>query len=333
MQRLRIKTASDIISLKGYVPKVDPDATPLSHIVDSYDIRPAVIKCSLCGQEHMDGRIVALMGGGVTNIGHVCGAKFGEKYAQALEQYRASLTGPILVQKMVEGNSKVDSLQLRLLSLQNRAEDLHQRVQHFESMFPDTYQALRRRAFENKFDIFESVERSKAEIDDLMAANPFQDRERLKTREVHRGTIAGHRFPGTDWSSEQSAMRLFKEASQFMELDPRHLSMPAMRRWANWLDDFESNLQTVEQILDEGSRFFSQANFPLFALLPASSQAQDSLKTLTINELDQRPRALTVSTQPSSAIQQPLGRIRAKPPQPAISLRELRRLTGNKKLR
>lgn len=331
MQRLRIRNASDIINLRGYVPKVDPDVTPLSHIVDSYDIRPAVIKCSLCGQEHMDGRIVALIGGGLTNIGNVCGAKFGEKFTQALDEYKASLTLPILRHKITEGRSKIDSLQLPLLTLQNRIEDVRDRAMRFESMFPDTYRTLRRRAIDNQFNVFESVERSKEEIDDLMATNPFQNREFLKTREVHRGVITGHRFPATDWTSEQSVMRLFREASQFLDLDARQISMPIMRRWANWLEDFDANVEVIKQTLSEGDRFFSQSNFPLFALLPTTAQAQARLKALTLRELDERPRTSSANS-PSSTVK-PLGRIRAKPTAPTITAKQLRRLTGNKKMR
>ena len=330
MQRPRIKSSSDITNLKGYLSKVDPETTPLSHIVDSYDIRPGVIKCALCGQEHMDGRIVALVGGGVTNIGNVCGARFGEKYQQALEQYRVSLTLPILRQKMIEGRSKIDSLQLQLLALENRIADLRTRTLRFEALFPDTYRTLRRRAVENQAEVYESVERSKEEIEDLIAANRFQNRESLKIKQASRGKIAGHRFPATDWSSEQSAVRLFREANQFVDVNSQHAGMPAMRRWANWLEDFDSNVHAIGQILEEGNQFFSQTNFMLFALLPASSQAQNHLKSLTVHELDQPTQAAAV-TMPSSTVK-PLGRIRARPPQRTITAKELRRLTGNKKL-
>lgn len=331
MQRLRIRNASDIINLKGFVAKVDPEVNLLSHIVDSYDIRPAIIKCALCGQEHMDGRIIALAGGGVTNIGNICGKKFGEKYVRALEQYRASLTLPVLRQKMIEGRSKIDSLQLQLLSLQNKTEDIAERVRRFGELFPDTYSGLRRRAIENRFEVYESIERSKDEIDDLMAANPFQNRESLKIKEAYRGTVTGHRFPDTDWSSMQSAMRLFREASEFVDLNSQQMSMPAMRRWANWLDDFDANVQGIEQSLDEGNRFFTRANFVLFALLPATGDVQARLKNFTLEELDRRMDTPAKIHQ-SSAVK-PVGRIRTKPSQPTITARELRRLTGNKKLR
>lgn len=91
-QRQKIRNARDIVALPGYIERVDPAVTPLSHIVDSYYIGPGTIRCALCGQGHSEGRIVALITGGITNIGHICGKRFGEqKYTAALSRYLESL--------------------------------------------------------------------------------------------------------------------------------------------------------------------------------------------------------------------------------------------------
>jgi hypothetical protein len=328
MQRPNIKTPKDISSLKGYVDTVDPETIPLSHILYPYDIRPFKIKCALCGQEHMDGRIVALVDKSITNIGHVCGKKFGGKYAEALTQYHESLEKPILTQKITEGLSKIDSLQLTLLALRNRSGDLKEREFRFASLFADTYRDLRRRAFDNKADIYESVERTKDEIDDLLAANPYQTRDSLRIKEEYRGAIHGHKFPSTDWSADHGVFRIVAEANRFAELSGRSLSMQVMARWANWLDDFDHNLGFAKAAVEEGDRFFTEQNFKLFALLPAAPAGQARLRSLTLLELDARPKTPT-PLQTTTA--QSLGKIRAKRPEPELTSRQLRRLLGDKK--
>jgi hypothetical protein len=70
----------------------------------------------------------------------------------------------------------------------------------FARKVPSVFESLKRRAFNNSTDVLESVERSKEEIDDLMAANPFQAREKLGFKDALCGTVSGFRFPFFDWS-------------------------------------------------------------------------------------------------------------------------------------
>lgn len=330
MQRLNIKTPDDITNIPGYVERVDPKETPLSHIIRSYDIRPFEVRCSLCGQEHMDGRIVALADKSITNIGHICGRKFGDKYADALRAYNETLDRPRLTQKITEGLSMIESQQLQLHTLRTRSVELKKRSSSFQSIFPETFNTLRRRAYNNQFEIYESVMRGEEEIEDLLAANPHQSREFLRTKEVHRGSITGHKFPITDWSTDQGVFRVFAEADKFSELKAHNLPMVALTKWANWLDDFDENLRLAKVAIEEGDNFFTAANLKMCALLPSTPAAQAKFQTFKVSDFDKYQHT---EASPQNNVRPTSGIVRAKKAAPTLTPRQLHALTGNKKMR
>ncbi|MDB5763975.1 MAG: hypothetical protein JWQ21_2970 [Herminiimonas sp.] len=339
MQGMRIRTPNDIQNLPGYVSKIDPKLIPLSHIVIHYDIRPFDIQCGLCGRAHMDGRIIALadVSKSITNIGHICGKKyFGDMYVDALRRYNDAITRPQLLQKVSEGIRKVDSLQLQLQSIRLHGVSLLRQSVQFHALSPEIFDLLKRRAINNQADIYESVERTKEEIEDLLAANPFQSRDQLLTKEVYRGTVAGHKFLSIDWSVERGIQRLFCEVSELLDFNfhPGQLATHKLVKWANWLDDLDEQIKSVKSAVLEGERFFSQTNLQLFALLPALPAAREKIRNFHLSELDDSysVRSTPYKTLPAQKVR-PLGRIRAERPKSQLTLKQLRRLLGNKKVR
>ena len=288
MQRRILKTPQDITSLDGFVDKVDPSNTPLSHIVQSYYIHPHEIKCSLtgCGTIHKDGYIVMLTNKSVTNIGHVCGKRFGQRYEHALLKYFESINRPALLQTVTEGLSKVGAQQLELHSMQLRCRELRKLLSAFESLFPDTYTALRRRAYNNTSQVHESENRSKAEIDDLLAINPYQPREKVAIKEVLRGEIRGYKFPIVDWNSENGTFSVLSRVDKFLELNPQHL--PGTKHlvgWGIWLQSFDDSIRQVKTAIEDGNQFFTEQNFRMFEYLSASPVTKAKLQNLKLRDL------------------------------------------------
>lgn len=326
----RLRTPEDIANLEGHVTKVDPLAIPLNRIIQHYYIHPFSIKCGLsgCGQTHMDGCLVELADLRITNIGHICGARFGEKFKLEKRKNYETEYKPRLVQMITQAQARLVAEQFKIQEVRHQASDLGQRSIDFARMFPGLVETLRRRAFSDISNVSESVERSKEEINDLIAANPFQSRDALAFKENYVGTISGFRFPMHDWSMSTGVRKLFKELGTFSDLKPRSLSMADLQRWAHWAEDFDVNLGKTMKGIDDGKNFFSATNFQLFAVLAPSETIKAQLRSLQLSDIrSPRPAA----TQP---LPRPSPITKPKPKQGRdISLRELRRLTGNKKAR
>lgn len=324
----RLRTAEDIEKLEGHVTKVDPLANPLNRIIEHYYIHPFYIKCGLagCGQSHMEGCLVELADQSITNIGHVCGARFGERFELEKRKNYDTEYKPRLIQTITQAQAKLAADQLKLHEASLLARDHGQRINDFTRMFPGLVENLRRRAFGNIAKVNESVERTKEEIDDLMAANRFQSRDELGFKEQYVGTINGFRFSSYDWSMSSGLRKLFNDLTKFYELKPRSgMTMSDLQRWAHWAEDFDENLARTMLSIEDGNNFFSPANFQLFAVLAPSDAMKARLRSLKVSDICSPLAAPSHLPRPSSTPKRGL--------RGGISARELRRLTGNKKAR
>lgn len=324
----RLRTAEDIETLDGHVTRVDPLANPLHRIIQHYHIHPFSIKCGLsgCGQTHMDGCLVELADHSITNIGHVCGTRFGERFALEKRKNYDNEWKPRLLHTITQAQGRLIADELKFHAASLQASDLERRSSDFTKMFPGLMSTLLRHAFGNISDVSESVERSKEEIDDLMAANRFQSREALSFKEKHVGTINGFRFPMHDWSLVTGLRKHFIELTKFCDLKPRSLPMVDLQRWAHWAEDFDENFARTMKGIEDGNNFFSPANFQLFAVLAPSDAMKVRLRTLQVSDI-KPPREATSHRQPMPTSTPKRG-LRGN-----VSPRELRRLTGNKKVR
>jgi hypothetical protein len=320
----KLRTPEDIQALPGYMDKVDPKLTPLSHIIEFYYIRPFQIQCGLCGKFHMEGCIVKLENGAITNIGHICGDRFGEKYALEKAKFSETTRKPSLIKKMTEISAKLSALHFHLEDQKYQLRATIRRKENFFKLVPTLRSELVRRAMNNQAQVFKSIELSGTEIEEAKAAQPHIPREELRYRQQLVGTIRGYRLPSLD----SGMNKFFSEVAQFTELNPRGMSMPELSRWSNWGDDMDDTLAAIRNAINEGEEFFSKENLELIQCLPMTSDVLKKLKNLTLSALD----AATVSdgSQPSSPPQSRKRALKALPTKP--SPRELRRLIGDKKV-
>jgi hypothetical protein len=120
--------------------------------------------------------------------------------------------------------------------------------------------------------------------------------------------------------------KLFTEQTKFSELRPRILPMADLQHWAHWAEDFDGNLTRTMKAIEDGNNFFTTANFQLFAYLVRSDAIKAQLRSLQVSDIGSH-RPATAHPQPKLS-STPKGK-----PKSNLSLRELRRLTGNKKAR
>jgi hypothetical protein len=274
----------------------------------------------------MEGCIVELADSHVTNIGHICGKHFGESFDRERQKNYENKYKPSLLQTIAQAQTRFAAEHFQHHEVGLLAGDIGRRMNDFTAMFPTLVANLRRRAYGNTSDVSESVERSKDEIDDLMAANRFQSRDSLAFKEIYVGTVSGFRFPTHDWSMGKGLRRLFKELTEFADLKPRSLQMADLQRWAHWAEDFDESLARTVIGIEDGKSFFTPANFQLFSVLEPSPEKKKHLRTLQVRDIGQ--------DRPASAQQSPKPQTACKPKQKShISSRELRRITGDKKAR
>jgi hypothetical protein len=325
---LKLRTPENIQAIPGHVAKVDPKVTPLSHILQYYYIRPFEIHCALCGKAHMEGCIVQLVNGHITNIGHICGARFGDKFSLEKQKFSESQRKPDLIRKMTDASTKLSKLHFELENYRHQCGALARRQENFGRMFPELRQVLTRRALNNQAVVFKSIELSEEQIDEEKAAQPHKSREDLRYKEELVGTVRGYRLPTFDWSISEGLRKFFREANQFSELNPRAMSMQDLTKWTNWCEDMDEAIAQIVSAIKEGEEFFIQENFQLFQYLPATPDTVKKLKVLTLSALD----GPTIMEAPQRVEPSPKSQKRA-PGQhrQTLSPKEWRRLTGNKK--
>lgn len=108
--RYSIKSAADLQKIHGYKYGIDPVREPLKKILQLYHVPPK-LQCGLsgCHSWHIDGYLVELENGSLTNVGHICGTGFGDKFEAERTQYLDTILRPQLLQAVREG--KQDSSQ------------------------------------------------------------------------------------------------------------------------------------------------------------------------------------------------------------------------------
>lgn len=297
LSNTRIRTPRDITSLPGYRERVDPTREPLNRLLKHYYVSPQ-LQCSLCGTWHNDGYVVLLDDGGITNIGHDCGEKFGEKFFAEEKAYQEKILRPQLVAKLSDGKRRVEALRQPIAGLVERVRTVLSRRKGLKDRFPRLAAELNRRANQGQPEVFDVVERSAAEIEDLLAINPQQSREALRYREVPRGRIAGLGFYTAD-----AATVVFDELSQkseaFLEISGVYdLAIERLLEWERWLNNLDERLREGNRIAVDGEAFFTEQNLQLLAVV-----AQDPKEKALLGMI--KPADLEWTHKPSSPAKAP----------------------------
>ena len=187
IKEYKVYSANDFNNIPNYCYNVDPEKEPLKQIVDIYNLTfEAQCGLSNCHAWHKAGVIVELENGKLTNAGHICGNKFGEKFASERRAYEDRVQRPKAIKLITEFLQKLPSLKDKIDLIENQAEILHTRKLNFLSQFPVTAKELTRRAASYDSVVNESILRTNSELDDLLSANPYQNKELLRYKEVKK---------------------------------------------------------------------------------------------------------------------------------------------------
>ncbi len=282
-----IQTPNHVLQIIGDNLSIDPNKYPLKRIVRHYHVNPE-IQCSLsmCHRWHNEGYIVELDDGRLTNVGHICGKQFGEKFAIEEQKYQEQILRPQLIEAISSSKKKLAELKPLIDKLEQRAQIVSKRKSAFVSLFKEATQALKRRAVNGDTEVFESVERNKQEVDDLLAANPFQSREALQVKNISKGHIKGLRLFSEN-VFETTTSNLCNPLEQLVNLvDYQTLPLRKLVEWESWLRSLDEKSSHATALVEDSEQFFTKDNFKLISLLPNSPEVKSRLSKLDIPILD-----------------------------------------------
>lgn len=170
MDRPNIRTSRDLLNLPNFVEFVDPVARPLRKIVTPYYLDfeyPCGLKS--CRQPHREGYLVELADGTLTNVGRICGGHFGDAFAIEELRYSEQVQRPELIASLIVVAQQIRAQWQTLNDLETQAVTLSSYKSGFRTAVPKLHKELERRAHAGNARVIDHVERSKQEVEDLMA--------------------------------------------------------------------------------------------------------------------------------------------------------------------
>jgi hypothetical protein len=273
-----IRTRQDLFDLPGYEERVDPTRRPLKRVLKHYHLS-ALAQCGLssCGQWHYDGYVVELEDGGLTNVGHVCGSQFGERFAIEERAYQERVLKPQLIRRLSEGRSEVERLRPAIDQVADRIRTVLRRRAGLRARFPAFAEDLRRRAMRGEDQVVDAVERTAQEIEELLAINPQQNREALRYKEVPRGRIAGLRFLGAD-TAAATLDALQQRRDEFFALEGLNaMAIDRLFEWERWINGLDDRLKEADRLAADGEAFFTAENFKIISLLAQDEKQRKAI--------------------------------------------------------
>lgn len=288
----KIKSAADIQKIHGYRFDIDPTREPLKKILQHYHVTPT-IQCGLsgCHSWHNEGYLVELENGSLTNVGHICGAGFGDKFEVERIHYTDAILKPQLLRAertVRDGKIRLESMQKQIDALADTATRLSDRKSEFRKRFPDASKNLDRRASGGNSMVMDSIERTRGEIEAILAANPHQNREGLRFRDVEKGRIAGLQLFAFN-IREKISQELVSKAQEViaLDIDAQKLKAEVLFSWEAWIDGFNGRFEDAMNFVNKAEGFFSEENYRLIALFPLPSKESFMLKQLKTASLDE----------------------------------------------
>lgn len=288
-KRYNIRSTADLQKIERYRYDIDPKLEPLKKILQHYFVSPE-IQCGLsnCHRWHNDGFLVELENSDITNVGHICGSGFGSQFEVERNRYTESILRPQALQAVRDGKTLIESRRTQLSLLSDAANRLSFRKSEFRKRFPGISKELVRRASNGSPVVMESVERSFDEIEVLLAANPRQNRETLRYREIEKGRIAGLQLFSLN-IRERIIQELVSKAHALIDqhVATQDLKTDVLMRWESWLNSFNERIAEAQDIISKAESFFNEENYQLIASLPSPSKESFLLKHLKTASLDE----------------------------------------------
>lgn len=280
----RIEQPSDFKLLENYVDSVDPTAIGLKRVIQPYYLR-SYLRCSLttCRQEHLDGYLVELSDGRLSNIGHVCGSRpenFGESFSAGVAQLSAANIRADASRRLQDRAGIV----ARFDEARRLAADVSvwwPRVAIFLESFGLTDQ-LRKRFDQGDSAILEVRERSAQEIANLVDSGQYQTRAAARYEERRIGALQGLAAVRQNFSLQE----MLKGSETLRGINPLEMSTEDLVAHVRIDQTVRTQISLIAEWLAAARRLLTNRNFSLIARLVGDEKVAQQLGGLTISDLD-----------------------------------------------
>lgn len=284
---IEFKTWEEIISRPAYTPDLDPSTAKLDTLVGWYALRER--RCGLkdCHQPHDKGLVVRTHDGRETNIGHICGeTHFKETFKTLRNRLNQEITARFRRQRVTDLQGRRELLLERVQQLREMthgADWLNRSLTGFRNAYPrGLVRRLEERAKRGDDIVTVSRERTKAQIDDLLAFN-----ESLERRDVQYEDVPVGRLEGLDIFRRSIRDVVILELQQplqdLAQVDVLLLSGNELRAWSERAERVDALIAEAEEIINEGQLFFMPNNLQLFQHFPLAASEKELLGRIAWN--------------------------------------------------
>ncbi|WP_213305984.1 hypothetical protein [Paraburkholderia sacchari] len=288
-----VRNPGDLRNLPNYVDAVNPAATGLKRVIWPYGFHTE-IPCALtnCRTRHKSGVIIELEDGSISNIGNICGGdedKFSTKFTSEMramsESRRRESLMPLLLDR--DALQKIESDVRAMCDAANRWVRLNAA---FADMFPEVDREIRRRiAVGASLTVAEDIERSGAEIDDIVASGRARSREEARYAQVAKGTIAGVPVLGL---SAKALRSMEARTNALLAANPQEADIASLQKLFNDATYLPEDVQSLKRACVAGETFYSGENFKLMAYLPGAPETRRRLDRLARADLEDRSKQI-----------------------------------------
>lgn len=286
-KRYEVKSFADLKLIPKYKYDVNPAFTPLKEILDHYYLTPEV-QCGLkgCHQWHNDGLIVELENGDITNVGHICGAAFGDKFLKAHKEYTDKILRPQAINDIYEAKNYLAPVALKLSAIGDELTAIVHRRVAFKKSFPAISTELTRRLNTGNLRVFESIQRSIVEINEMLAMNPYQNKNQLAFKEVDLGVLRGLVvFSGDIY--QKYVINLVRSTHDLINFEiSQSVSTTELIKWQSWVRSYDDLYADAEDVLLKAKEFYSPDNLALIAKLSAPESEKRLFDKFDVKMLD-----------------------------------------------
>jgi len=288
----------DIYRRARYADDIDSTKTQLLDVIAPYRGLQPQKPCGLtnCHTPHNNGYLIVTADGRETNIGDDCGKKHFPEFAAQTRKINRILREQRLRNIVIEAQARIPAVQLEIADLRAGDYGAEWTVRCISSLRLAVTAAgaqlwldLKRRANVGDATVNKVRERSKAEIQELIAANLGRpDELRYESKPV--GRISGLELLSNRLDLHTNLVRGAEKAvDDIRAVDAKRTGGKTLQVTSKLVSELDAHLVLVREALAAGRLFFTDANLALLAYIAADAEKRKKLTGLTVSKLATSP--------------------------------------------
>lgn len=284
----------DIYNRARYADDIDSTKTQLLYVIAPYRGLQPKHPCGLtnCHTPHNNGYLIVTADARETNIGADCGKKHFPEFAAQARKINRILREQTLRNIVVEAQARIPAVQAEISELRGGEYGAEWVVrcisslrQVMTSVDAQLWLALKRRANTGEATVNEVRERSKVEIQELVAAGLGRpDELRFESKPV--GRLAGLELLSNRMDLHTNLVKGVEAAlADITAVDAKRTGGKTLQAASKLTADLDVHLALVKEALVAARLFFTDANLALLAYVATDAVKRKKLGILTVSKL------------------------------------------------